>query len=94
MVTDLLQEVSGASVTDLMLPQLPLVHHTPSRNHSIHAVSPYEARNTLHQYDMVFDYPILTAAYGGTVLKAPRKRYSIREKLSILKEVENMVASQ
>jgi hypothetical protein len=36
---------------------------------------------------------VLTAAYGDTVVKARRKRYSIPEKLSILKEVESMVAS-
>jgi hypothetical protein len=42
---------------------------------------------------MVFDDPILTAAYGSTVVKTHQKRYSIQEKLSILKEVENMVAS-
>jgi hypothetical protein len=93
MITALLQEVSGASATDIMLPELPFAHHTSSRNHLIQAVCPDEAQNTLHQYDVVLDDPILTAAYDGTVVKARCKWDSILEKLSILKEVDSMVAS-
>ena len=35
--------------------------------------------------------PILTAAYGGSVLKTKRKRYSVKDKLNAVKKVRHIV---
>ena len=35
--------------------------------------------------------PILTAAYGGSVLKTKRKRYSVKDKLNAVKRVRQLV---